>query len=425
MLNKSIIAALCLYILTAMAYSLNPDIPYYPEGTAPNPPKNMLDVYVPSGIIEAAPVLFFVHGGTWTYGDRSDYTAVGAYLADQEGYVTVVISYSLSDSLHPEVSHPDHILDVAQAFKWTVDNIADYGGDPSRIVVIGHSAGAHLATLLATNTRFLDSLSIGIESIKAVVSFNMGIYDIPKLYRDCGMLGPTGYSMMGFSAIFGPIADSSFNWYDASPKYHVSEETPPFVFFVSTADMEQIIGGDFGGYGVLILPGEVQFTYSDFRAYQPSDTFWLVGDHNSAFSDFVYDRLSRGRVLTMAFLDEVFTGIEEDRDLPTDLVISAHPNPFNSAVTISLDGAAICHSRESGNPEGVRVEIFDLAGRIVETLRPSATTLEKGGQEIQILEGGSVLWTPAPSVGSGVYLVRVGFGPSDVKAAAKRLVYLK
>lgn len=394
---RPLLFVLVAFAITAMSYSVNPDIPYYPDGTAPNPPKNMLDVYVPSGITEPAPVLFFVHGGTWTYGDRRDFSAVGAYLSDQEGYVVVVISYSLSDSLHPEVSHPDHIVDVAQAFSWTVNNIADYGGNPDRIIVMGHSAGGHLASLLATNTRFLDSVSVGIEAIKAVVSFNMGIYDIPKLYRDCGAFGSVGYGMMGFSAIFGPIADSSFNWYDASPKYHLSAHMPPFIFFVSTLDMEQIIGGDFGGFGVLILPGEVQFTYNDFRAFQPADTFWLEGDHNSAFSDFVFDRLSRGRILTMAFLNDVLYGVDEQQRIPDEFSLKISPNPFNAAVRIDLSLPA-------------KVDIFDISGRMVTSLRKN------------ISAESSMIWTPDESVGSGVYLVRAS---CDSREVSRTVVLMK
>ncbi|MCK5833854.1 alpha/beta fold hydrolase [bacterium] len=408
-MTKYIIVYICFFCFSLLSYSVNPDIPYYPDGTAPNPEKNMLDVYVPSGITEPAPVLFFIHGGTWTYGDRSEFTAVGATLSDQEGFVTVVISYSLSDSLHPDISHPDHMLDVAQAFKWTVDNIEEYGGDPSRIIVMGHSAGAHLATLLATNTRFLDTLSIDIENIKAVISFNMGIYDIPKLYSDCGTWASMGYDLMGFSAIFGPVADSSFNWYDASPKYHLFAEMPPFIFFVSDMDMEQIIGGDFGGMGIIILPGEVQFTYNDFRAYQPADTFWLEGDHNSAFSDFVFDIFSRGRILTREFLDDVFFDIHETSNFPSSIDLALYPNPFNSSLSIDITGL----SHFNNTNQQIKAQIFDLNGKHICDL---SAPCEKSNNNT------SFTWIPEKRLSSGIYLIRIDFGDNYF---TKRCIFMK
>ncbi len=116
--------------------------------------------------------------------------------------------------------------------------------------------------------------------------------------------------------------------------------------------------------------------------------------------------------------------IEEDKNLPRALGISAHPNPFNSAVTITLD----CHSRAIGNPEGFAIEIYDVSGRLVEPvtepvevsvgagLVPARSTGEHKGLPYEFV------WHPAPSLGSGVYLVRATVGD---QTATKRVVYLK
>src|SRR5262245_42677267 len=114
-------------------------------------PMHQLDIYIPDGK-PSSPVMFWVHGGGLTGDDRgsNDNAPVGLRFA-REGYVTVVISYRLS----PQVTHPAHIEDVAKAFAWTVRNIAKHGGDPSKIIVAGHSAGAYLIGLLGYDRRYL------------------------------------------------------------------------------------------------------------------------------------------------------------------------------------------------------------------------------------------------------------------------------
>jgi len=118
---------------------------------------------------------------------------------------------------------------------------------------------------------------------------------------------------------------------------------------------------------------------------------------------------------------------------PDKLSLSAHPNPFNSAVTITIDAPV-----ETQNLASLQIEIFDVNGRHIKTFRPAATSgtgpsgLEKGGTNSAPLhkggQGGSYVWQPDESVGSGVYLVRATFGPSTdsvTETATKRVVYLK
>ena len=111
--------------------------------------KQTLDLYLPKGQKDF-PVLFFVHGGTWKSGDRKQYPRLGEAFASR-GLGTVVINYRLS----PKVQHPAHIQDVAKAFAWTCANIGKYGGDADQIFCMGHSAGGHLVSLLATDESYL------------------------------------------------------------------------------------------------------------------------------------------------------------------------------------------------------------------------------------------------------------------------------
>ncbi|HEY1100718.1 MAG TPA: alpha/beta hydrolase, partial [Myxococcota bacterium] len=142
-----------------------------------NDDKHRLDVFSPSGASSAAPlpVVIFVHGGWWRAGDRSYfepivglYGNVGTALGDM-GVVTVVPSYRL----WPNVSSPRQQLDdLAAVVAWTKQHIARFGGDPSRIVLAGHSAGGHLVTLLGAVDGEATSRGLAADDIDAVVAIS-------------------------------------------------------------------------------------------------------------------------------------------------------------------------------------------------------------------------------------------------------------
>lgn len=111
--------------------------------------RNKLDVYAPEQRGEAAPVVFFVYGGGWSRGERSEYEFVGRALAAR-GFVTVIADYRL----YPDVRYPDFLEDGARALRWVQDNIAAYGGDPNRLFLAGHSAGAYNAVMQALDPSF-------------------------------------------------------------------------------------------------------------------------------------------------------------------------------------------------------------------------------------------------------------------------------
>ncbi len=108
-----------------------------------------LDVYwPPTG--EGHPVLVFVHGGSWKDYSKDLFAPVAMKLVP-EGIVVVIPDYTL----YPEAGYEEMAAEVAAALNWTLENVAAYGGDPRRVVVAGHSAGAHLASLALLDERFL------------------------------------------------------------------------------------------------------------------------------------------------------------------------------------------------------------------------------------------------------------------------------
>lgn len=113
-------------------------------------PRQRLDIYAPDAAGGPAPVVVFFYGGNWDSGDRADYRFVGASLA-QRGCVAIVPDYRL----YPEVRFPTFLQDCARAVAWARANAARWGGDPRRIFVMGHSAGAYNAAMLGLDAEFL------------------------------------------------------------------------------------------------------------------------------------------------------------------------------------------------------------------------------------------------------------------------------
>lgn len=138
-------------------------------------PRHRLDIYAPTGREGPLPVIVWIHGGSWSSGDKDGYTFVGRALAAQ-GFIVVVPNYRLV----PEVRYPGFVEDSAAAVRWTRANVADYGGDPDRIVLSGHSAGAYNAAMLAYDDRWLGDDRAGIRGFVGLA----GPYDFLPLDTD-------------------------------------------------------------------------------------------------------------------------------------------------------------------------------------------------------------------------------------------------
>jgi acetyl esterase/lipase len=135
-------------------------------------PRQVLDVYVPAAAgTEPRPVVVFFYGGSWQNGDRRNYLFVAQALTSR-GYVAVLPDYRT----YPETAFPGFVNDAAAAARWTRDHAHEFGGDPSRLFVMGHSAGAHLAALIATDPRYLASQSMLKADLRGVIGL-AGPYD--------------------------------------------------------------------------------------------------------------------------------------------------------------------------------------------------------------------------------------------------------
>lgn len=138
-------------------------------------PRQQLDIYVPPGGGANRPVVFFIYGGSWSGGAKGTYALVGEAFAAR-GFVTVIADYRLV----PEVRFPVFIEDGARALRFVVDRIAHYGGDPRRIHLVGHSAGAYNAMMLALDRRYLAAAGVSPRAVRSATGLS-GPYDFLPL----------------------------------------------------------------------------------------------------------------------------------------------------------------------------------------------------------------------------------------------------
>lgn len=137
--------------------------------------KQNLDIYTPANA-KNAPVLFWIHGGGWQVGDKTEVQKKPDWFT-QRGYVFVSINYRLLPAVEMEAL----TRDVAKAFKWVQDHIAEHGGNPKHVVVGGHSAGAQLAALICTDDRWLKAEGVSFDVLKGCIPVDGDTYDIPAI----------------------------------------------------------------------------------------------------------------------------------------------------------------------------------------------------------------------------------------------------
>lgn len=137
--------------------------------------RQRLDVYQPEQLNPPAPVVVFFYGGNWNSGERGNYRFVAEALTSK-GMVAVIPDYRL----YPEVRFPDFLYDSAAAVRWTLERIGDFGGDISRVFLMGHSAGAYNAAMLAMNPEYLRKEKVEPKRVRGLIGL-AGPYDFLPL----------------------------------------------------------------------------------------------------------------------------------------------------------------------------------------------------------------------------------------------------
>lgn len=162
-------------LVAASAFAAEPKVHLNLAYSEPKNERQTLDIYAPAEG-KAHPVVFWIHGGGWQTGDKSSVQRKPQAFVDR-GFVFVSTNYRLL----PNVDMETIFRDVAKSLGWVHKHIAEYSGDPRRIFVMGHSAGAQLAALLSIDDRYLKAEGVPFDVLKGCVPVDGDTYDVPAI----------------------------------------------------------------------------------------------------------------------------------------------------------------------------------------------------------------------------------------------------
>jgi arylformamidase len=182
--------------------------------------RQVLDVYWPASG-EGRAVVVWIHGGGWKAGDKSQMQKKPKAFVEA-GYVFVAPNRRFI----PGASMRDVLADVAKSIRWAREHAKEYGGDPDAIFVMGHSSGANLAALVATDNRYLEAEGLSLSTIKGCVPLDGGLYDVPA---QVAASASDAARTATYQELFGDVDDQR----DLSPASHVGKgrKIPPFLIF--------------------------------------------------------------------------------------------------------------------------------------------------------------------------------------------------
>ena len=167
----STLCALLAFLADASAQDVKSNIPY----ASPALERQVLDIYSPPNA-KNLPVVFWIHGGGWQGGDKTSVQLKPKFFVEK-GFVFVSTNYRLL----PNVDMGTIVRDIAKSLHWVHDHIAEYGGDPKRILVMGHSAGAQLAALICIDDRYLKAEGLSLAILKGCVPVDGDTFDVPAI----------------------------------------------------------------------------------------------------------------------------------------------------------------------------------------------------------------------------------------------------
>jgi hypothetical protein len=264
------------------------NLSYY-EDEALDSDLTQVNLLLPEGV-ENPPVFMWIGGGAWAYVDRHQEMDLCRKLATR-GIAMVSVGHRLSPALLSEpkrtegIKHPEHVKDVAQAFKWVYENAEKYGYDHANIFIGGFSSGAHLSTLLAMDNRYLKAVGLSNEMIRAIIPVGGG-YDIPH-YKEVLVEADPSYEENHINAVFGETHEEHL---DASPITFIDSLRTP-ILMISESSTYQ--------YSLVFEEILRERNYPDFEVLnvhnETHGSLWksLSNDEENLYRDFMVGYIFR------------------------------------------------------------------------------------------------------------------------------------
>lgn len=333
-------------------YTLHKDI-VYATGTPQN--QLTLDVYVPNGGAVKKPVMVYVHGGSWRTGDKAHTANKDEYFT-KLGYVFVSVNYRLSpDPINltdaNRVMFPTHPRDVAKAVAWVFNNIGNYSGDVGKVSLIGHSAGAHLVSLLSTDKSYLNNEGIQLNQIKCTCSLDAGAYDIPYYLNKYEAQGSNQWN-----TYINAFGNNQTTWQNASPITYLASNQfiPPFMLVHQGTAQRVDLATRFGN---ALTNKAIPVTYLNAQPLDHEGINQVLGStlpqvqvYNNAVSNFFTN-----------CLNNPVTAIENEESMEKN--VSIFPNPTQTELIISL--------KESCLLSQMQYELYSTHAKLFTTIRPT------------------------------------------------------
>ena len=241
------------------------DIPYA-SNLGTDPARQSLDIYIREGLADA-PVVLYVHGGGWVRGDKERALFKPACLVP-EGYMFASMNYRF----RPDAGLLEMAQDVASAVVWLKQHAAKFGGDGSRIVLMGHSAGAHLVAVVGSNQIFMATAGAALSDLSGVVAIDTAMLHVQSRMETAGQ------------SQFQVFGESPDGWTPVSPWHHIEQGKgiPPFLLFTSdgrevSREQAKMMRTKLEQHGI-----EAAFHEAKGRGHTPLDTYLGVeGDEST------------------------------------------------------------------------------------------------------------------------------------------------
>ena len=200
-----------------------------------DPHLNAIDVYVPAAGADNCtnrPLVVWVHGGGWHEGDKTDHIADKVRLFNDAGYVLASINYRLTniDIEPPAPQYPVHDQDAADAVAWLVDHADEFGVDPQRIALLGHSAGGGIVAAITTDNQYLGKHGLDLDAVQCAGSIDGEGYDV--------VVGATHPDPFVTNAYHDAFGTDPATWEVASPMRHVAAGKGIPAYFVAARGPE-------------------------------------------------------------------------------------------------------------------------------------------------------------------------------------------